>query len=353
MRVEVHLLNSFLQFEIRKLVLITLIVSVAILITTITIAILTEQFAIEEKEKIDKPDKPDIPQLTSEKSDLKVVVYKHNQGEMLEMDLEEYLVGVVISEMPPKFDMEALRAQSVTARTYTLSRLKKKGGPGCDLNSQADVCTNPDYCQAYYSPEQVKEIYPDRSTDYYKKVTQAVTDTRGEVLTYQGEPLSEAPYHSTCGGKTETAEAVWSSDLPFLESIDCSYCQHSDYYFKEQELTKNQLEQGFQESDLSMPVIAEGELPELNIINESDTGRVKEADLAGNRVSGQELRNIFEIPSTKMEWEAESDKINLITEGFGHGVGLCQYGADGKAKEGYNYKEILDFYFNNTKVDKY
>ncbi|OWZ84610.1 stage II sporulation protein D [Natranaerobius trueperi] len=276
--------------------------------------------------------------------DLTVRVYFHEKDQVKEKNLEDYLVGVVISEVPPNFNKEAIKAQAVVARSYTYSRLEKRGGPGCNNHENADICTNPDHCQAHYSESEVNSIYGDKSEKYYNIVSNAVSETMGEIVTYNRKPIPEAPYHSTCGGTTETAGEVWQTDMPYLENVECNYCNHSSHFESETTIPFEEIEQVMSREGVQVPVLADNP-PDLTVTERSKIGRVKTVNLMGNEFSGRQIRQMFDLRSTDFDWETSGDSVSVTTRGFGHGVGLCQYGADGMGKAGYNYRDIIRQYF--------
>ncbi|ACB86386.1 stage II sporulation protein D [Natranaerobius thermophilus] len=332
--------------ELQKILIVG--AAIGAILLMIIMAISSTYYYLADDPEPEEP--PELEPLTLDRDDIVVRVYFHEEQEVKELKLEEYLVGVVISEMPPEFDQEALKSQAVVARSYTLSRLNKTGGPGCDNHQEADVCTDPDFCQAHYTKETVENIFGENANKYYDRVKDAVLATKGEIMTYNGDPVPEAPYHSTCGGQTETAGAVWSADFPFLQSVECDYCDHSSYYRAERNLNKKDLEAGFSQAGFEIPVLAAGEMPELQVTKQSETGRIQKANLLGNQLSGHDIRSMFDIPSTNIEWIPEHDSVRVVTKGFGHGVGLCQYGADGMARDGQNYQDIIKYYFEGVKI---
>jgi len=315
----------------------------------------------EEKEKPsydkDLKTKFDFPALGKIDEDIKepdqIIVYDHTEGEKKEKNMEKYLIGVVAAEMPPSFHQEALKAQAVAARSYTMARLPEFGGTGCSHKEGADICTNPNHCQDYMDEDDAEKKWGKRGNKKWDKVRQSVKSTRGEVLKYSGKLVTDAPYHSTCGGKTESAQKVWGTELGYIKPVECEYCQHSQKYTDKVELKDQQV------ADVVSSVnsnaknhVLSGEKP-VQVLNRSSTGRVLEAKIGGQVISGREVRQMFDLKSTNFSLE-HNDGSGWVfkTRGFGHGVGLCQYGADGMAKDGYEYREILDHYFQNILAER-
>ncbi len=312
---------------------------------------------------------------------LKVQVYLVEQGEIVEMDLEVYTAGVVAAEMPASFHTEALKAQAVAARTYTLQKMLSLGGRGCASRPGADLCTASTCCQAWdrgaaqtmalnsmaefsgAGTEEViiKEISAETITTkgtvlhYYDRVTAAVEETRGLVISY-GDEYIEAVYHSTCGGITAAASEVWGQDFPYLQPVEDPYCSHSPYYRQEirMDLTAFLAAVGMSMGDReAVPVLA-GQEPLLEITRQGASGRNTLLRLPPRyperSLSGTEFRSLLRLPSTHFYWTTVADEIVFYTQGFGHGAGLCQYGADGMGQEGNSYQEILEHYYRGAVV---
>lgn len=280
-----------------------------------------------------------------------VRLYRADQGEITVMDLDEYLVGVLLAEMPSSFEAEALKAQAVIARTYTLHQLRSLGGDGCDkAPGKADICSESTHCQAWLDPGSAAGQGGSGSEAFRDRIRKAVFDTRGEVVVYQGR-LIEAVYHSTCGGKTEASHALWSGGVrPYLKSINCPYCQHSPHYRGEILIPFTRLAAALPQ-DVALPAASGDELV-LEVASETPGGRVKTLSINGTLIEGKELRRLLELPSTAFTWEYREEGLFLITRGRGHGVGLCQYGADGAARAGKSYRQIIEFYYPGTEVTK-
>jgi stage II sporulation protein D len=260
--------------------------------------------------------------------------------------LEEYLLGVVLAEMPSSFHLEALKAQAVVARTYALYMAEIGGG--CKSHPGAHLCTNSTCCQAWSDPALLIEAYaPEAAAALKEKIQKAVEQTAGQVLLFQGK-LAEAVYHSTCGGITEASTAVWQGQpLPYLQPVPCNYCSHSPYYRQEIILERNALSVLLKEEELR-PVAGGTFLPPISVLERGPGQRVVSLQVGNKRYSGQAVRNLLDLPSAYFTLHPEADRVVLDVHGYGHGVGLCQYGADGMACSGYTYREILLHYYPGT-----
>ncbi len=289
---------------------------------------------------------------TKNSTDLQLHLYRADREEIVVMDLEEYLAGVLLAEMPSSFEMEALKAQAVIARTYTLNKMRALGGSGCGRSPQpADICSDSSHCQAWLDPVETAVEWGPESEISLGRIKEAIAETRGEVALYQGG-LIEAVYHSTCGGKTEASSAVWSgSALPYLQSVNCPYCDHSPHYRGELLIPFTQLANALPQN-LSLPAAA-GEPVSLKTVSNTPGERVAALELGGVVIEGKDLRRLLELPSTAFTAAVTEKGLLFHTRGRGHGVGLCQYGADGAARKGKDYRQIIMFYYPGVEVTKF
>lgn len=280
-------------------------------------------------------------------------VFRVETGELVEMALKDYLVGVVAAEMPAEFAEEALKAQAVAARTFVLRRLKVYGGQGCDEHPGADICTDPSHCQGWLSVEEQQEKwglvnYP-RLRD---KIAGAVDFTAGLVITHGGE-LIDAPYHSTCGGHTEDAAKVWGQEIPYLQGVACPYDFASPRF--EEEISYP-LPEVASRLDTEVALAAAGGLGggvDMAVVAKSGSGRILTLRAGGKEFTGVEVRERLGLKSTNFQWRLEGENLIFKTIGYGHGVGLCQYGANGMAQEGHTFREILQYYYTGVDIENF
>lgn len=279
-----------------------------------------------------------------------VAVWVEGRG-LEHMELEDYLAGVVAAEMPALFELEALKSQAVAARTYTIRAMRKYGGTGCGTHPEADISTDPRTGQAWSSQAQLREKWGFWTYfRLWRRVTEAVAATRGEILTYGGQPIV-ALYSSTCGGRTENSEDVWGTYVPYLRSVPCSWDRESPRYSETVRLARGEVEKRLGVSFSAVPATTGGGKREpLAILSTGPSNRVREASVAGERFSGVELRERLGLRSTRFTWRLVGDEVEIRTVGNGHGVGLCQYGANGLAKLGRSYREILTYYYPGAVV---
>ncbi|MCI9331621.1 MAG: stage II sporulation protein D [Oscillibacter sp.] len=267
---------------------------------------------------------------------------------VLEMDLGTYLVGVVRAEMPASFEGEALKAQAVAARTYTLYKLQSGGNHG----GNADVCTDHTCCQAYISEEDARANWGENAGAYETKVEAAVRETDGETILYGGVPIL-AVFHSSSAGLTRAAGEVWVNDLPYLQAVrspemgDRIPNYYSRVEFTAEEL-KAKLLATFPEADLS------GNVEEwLKDPVTDGAGSVAAVLVGGVKAKGTQVRSALGLRSACFTWEAGEGKAVFFVTGYGHGVGLSQYGANAMAAEGADYREILTHYYTGVTVEPY
>lgn len=268
----------------------------------------------------------------------KVKVYFVSEKIVRQIPIDEYLIGVVAAEMPANFEIEALKAQAIAARTYTLKRIE---GKKTDYPQKAVLCTDYRHCQAWESFTQLKKKWG--VIGYYrnlKKIKKAVLETRDIAIVYEGK-LIDPLYHSSCGGfKTENSEEVWGTYLPYLRSVKCQWEENKKVY---------SLAFSFQE--FGQKVFGKKNYAIENIKSEmTSTGRIKNLIINGEVVSATELRTKLGLRSTLFSWQLSNKIIKLNTFGNGHGVGLCQFGANGLAKKGMTYKQILKYYYNGIEL---
>lgn len=279
--------------------------------------------------------------------DVSIRVYLHEQNKTVEMNLEDYVKGVVAAEMPAEFELEALKSQAVAARTYAVKNMKNFGGSGLAEQPGADVSTDHRQNQAWLSEEKMKSRWGSNYEKYWKKISQAVEGTRGLVLTYNGEFI-QAVFHSTSGDKTASAKEVWGYEYPYLISVPCTWDQKAPRYYDTKEIALADIEKalGSDAGVVAAATTGNGAVTQLLAVSES--GRVDKMRIGSKTFSGLELREKLDLRSTNFSVELKGDKMMFKTVGYGHGVGLCQYGANGMAKEGRSFRDILTYYYQGV-----
>ncbi|WP_312812844.1 stage II sporulation protein D [Sedimentibacter sp.] len=277
-----------------------------------------------------------------------IKVYNTKTKEIMVIDFEEYIKGVVASEMPAEFNSEALKAQAVSARTYLLYRLKKYPNGHPD-HLGAPVCTDI-HCQAWHSKDDLIALHDEGWYEqYWGKIESAVTSTKGQILTYDNK-IIEPLFHSTSGGRTENSEDVFSSPVPYLRSVESPYEGEAPRMHGSIKLNVDDFISKIKSvyGDLN---ISRNNLGEKIILGEvSEGGKIKTIYIDDREVSGREIRSLFNLNSTNFNFIQSDNEIEIVTTGYGHGVGMSQWGAEGMADEGYNYTEILKHYYTGIEI---
>lgn len=262
------------------------------------------------------------------KNEITVTVYRNN-GKIINLELEEYVLGVVGAEMPASFNIEALKAQAILARTYALKSIKN----GKKLTDTVST-------QAYKDNSELQKLWKNDYTKYYEKIKKAVNETKGKVILYNNEYI-DAVYHSTSNGKTENSKNVWKNSLPYLVSVDSSWDKNVKSYKKETIFEINEF-CNILKLDVEEPITYE--------IIHNETGRVRQITINNKTFSGTEFRNLLKLRSADFEIEINDEKVKVTTYGYGHGVGMSQYGANEMAKQGYSYIQILKHYYTGVVI---
>lgn len=267
-------------------------------------------------------------------------------GKVTNMTMGQYLVGVVAAEMPATFSIEALKAQAVAARTETLYHMLLYKSP---KHPDADVCSDPSDCQAYKSDAELLEKWGSAFEEYIAKITQAVQQTDGEYLIYQNEPI-QAVFHSSSSGQTANSGEVWENSLPYLVSVKSpETITDVPNYVSSVAVSLSDFKATV------MNIFPDAVFPEdtnkwITDIMHTESGRISTLKLGGVSVAGPTLRSMFGLRSTAASIEIDDKNVIFTTTGYGHGVGMSQYGANAFALEGKNYKDILTWYYIGVSI---
>lgn len=291
-----------------------------------------------------KPEPMDAAKLRTEPyADQTITVFDGDAARAEERSLETYLVGVVAAEMPASFDEQALRAQAVAARTYTVYRA---GRGGCNAHD-ADVCTSSACCQAFASDQALRTRWGDAYDENLERVAAAVRDTNGQVLCYDGKPI-EALYHSASGGYTEDSENVFAAAVPYLRAVESEQEIGSSHLSGTVSLSYaafcDRVNAACPDAKLRPDNLAE----QIEIIGRTESGRVTSIRLGGASLSGKALRKLLSLDSTLFTIALMGGSIRFDTRGYGHGVGMSQTGANAMGQAGYSYEQILLHYYTGT-----
>lgn len=279
---------------------------------------------------------------------LRVDVYYAATDEVLRMDLEEYIKGVVASEMPASFELEALKAQAVVARTNAVRKIQVLGGTPSLPEKGADVSSDYKVDQAWTPTDTLRKQWgPIAFWLNWPKIEKAVEETRGVILMYDGVPC-EAVFHSTCAGHTEAARDVWVGDVHYLQSVECPFCADSPYAKAETvTMPLSQVSSSLASLGVSIPASSISGST-VSVSQVSEKGRVKQVTVNGQAIRGLEFRMALGLRSTLLSWTVKGQNAVFQVRGYGHGVGMCQYGANGMAEQGRTFEEILSYYYTDT-----
>ena len=292
----------------------------------------------------------DKPSPETIESDMQLKVYHHQTEEIMELYLEDYIVNVVAAEVPAAFEMEALKAQAVAARTYAIWKANRN--EESPQHPGAILCTDSTHCQAWASLEDLKERHG-RSwiKKYLPKIKEAVEATRGLIMTYDMKPI-EPLYHSTSGGKTENSEDVFSNRVPYLRSVDSPYEERSPVLVDHKEFTFDEFYALLKEGRPDLELKEKNLKGQMEILSHHEGGSVKEIKIGNEVFTGREVRQLLALRSAKFTFEIKGKVIKFTTRGYGHGVGMSQWGANGMAEKGSTYEEILAHYYFGIKLGK-
>lgn len=262
-----------------------------------------------------------------------------------EIPLDEYLYGVVSAEMPVDFDIEALKAQAIVARTYTLYKILENNSK----HGEADICDDSACCQAWITKEyRLSRWDEDKRNDNWNKIVLAVNSTKGKIITYNGKPIN-AFFHSNSGGTTESPVNVWGGGgYPYLQSIQTSGEESYSQYSSEVEISKDEFIFKIKSSYSDFSINFDDNNC-IKIEEYTTGGRIKTIKIGNHNFSGVEIRKIFGLKSANFIVEV-GDNIKFKVTGYGHGVGMSQTGADSLAKQGYNYEDIIKHFYVDVNI---
>lgn len=265
-------------------------------------------------------------------------------GEVEQVKLDEYLCNVVSAEMPATFEQEALKAQAIVARTYTIYKILNK------KHDNADICDDSTCCQAWISKDdRLAKWEENQRESNWQKICSAVNETSGKIITYENKPI-DAFFHSNSGGITEVPVNVWGgTGYPYLQSVETSgentYTQYASEVTLSQEELINKLKEKY--SDISIDFTNSDD---IKILEYTESTRVKTVKFGNHEISGVEARTLFGLKSTNFEISRDGNNIKFSVKGYGHGVGMSQTGADSMAKNGSRAEEIIKHFYTGVEI---
>lgn len=264
--------------------------------------------------------------------DTTTITLRRANGQLVTLNLEDYIIGVVSAEMPPYFHEEALKAQALTARTYAAHYVKK-----------GRILSDTDHHQVYYSEDELRRMWGKQFDTYYTKVKNAVLATKGEVITYDGE-LIEAYFFSTSNGRTEEPKYVWGGSVPYLKSVESPWDTQSAEFYDVKTMSYSQFS-----SKLGLG--GTGSLY-AEVLSYTPGGGVDRINIAGKVFNGEDVRARLGLRSTDFELHFEGGNVRIVQRGWGHRIGMSQYGANYMGQAGYTYREIIHHYYQGVQIEK-
>lgn len=276
-----------------------------------------------------------------------IKLYHQDSEQIEEIPIDQYLYGVVSAEMPANYEIEALKAQAIVARTYTLYQIIK----GSKKHDGADICDKSSCCQAWISKEDRFAKWAENEKESnWNKIVQAVDETSGKIITYNGEPI-DAFFHANSGGKTESASNVWGGEnLPYLQSVETSGEDVYSGYNTELALSKDELKEKLKQVYPDIEINLENQ-DEIKILEYTESGRVRNIKIGNAVVAATKLRSCLGLRSTFFDIKINGEMITFYVTGYGHGVGMSQTGADSLAKQGYVADDIVKHFYTGVEIE--
>ncbi|MPW26991.1 stage II sporulation protein D [Alkalibaculum sp. M08DMB] len=298
------------------------------------------------------------PHVIVEEEIIYVNVLDTKNDKAMKLELDEYIKGVVAAEMPVLFHLEALKAQSIAARTYTLNRLEEFGGKPDGVHPQYELCTDHRHCQAWISKEdrlsawgKNVELSSVNNIELWSKIEEAVDSTKGLALAYN-DKLIDPLYHSTSGGSTENSEDYFTSSLPYLRSVSSEYEKESPYMNTSFDISVSEFTSTIKKKYPDIKLDKSKMIDNIEILSNTSGGKVEKVRVGNKVLAGREMRELLGLRSSEFTIKQSGSTLVFTVVGYGHGVGLSQYGADGMANAGFKYKDILTHYFTGTEIKK-
>ncbi|HBZ08510.1 MAG TPA: stage II sporulation protein D [Bacillus bacterium] len=281
----------------------------------------------------------ELPPKETAQPSAEVAVYRTAAKTVEKLPLEEYVAGVVASEMPAEFEEEALKAQALTARTYIVNQLiNQENG---QLPENANVTDTINH-QVFKNKKELMLEW-DKDFDWkMEKVMKAVKATEGKVLTYNNKPIT-ASFFSTSNGYTENAEDYWNNPVPYLKSVESPWDSQSPKFNDQKVISLKEFQQR-----LNVNIEKSGDIG--TVTARTPGKKVAAVTIGGKSFTGREVREKLDLKSTDFNWERKGNSVIIKTKGYGHGVGMSQYGANGMAKEGRKYDDIVSHYYQGVTI---
>lgn len=339
-----------ISFHLKRIVIILTVILLFIMILPILIV------------GVNKNLKGDIPKFGVKPNDIifnknngggpEIKVYLTKESKIISISLEEYIRGVVAAEMPAEFNIEALKAQAVAARTFAAAHMECFGGVKYKDANGADVVDTVQ-CQVYMDKDSRFKAWPEKkSGEYWNKITEAVKSTAGEIITYNGNLVMEPYYFAVSSGRTESSKDVFSQNIDYLKSVSSPGDENAPEFKSVENVILadfvSRVNSAYSNAKLSVSNIKK----QVIILSTSSVGGVKSIKLGGAVITGSEFRTLFNLHSSNFTLSYNKNTVIITCKGYGHGVGMSQWGANYMAKGGSSYNEILTHYYQGVKIEK-
>lgn len=306
----------------------------------VMVLLIPSLLVLEKQEKIGEQTAPTSKESLPETVPLSmsVKVWREKKGTTEDVMLEDYVRGVVASEMPADFELEALKAQALTARTYVIRAMTTQ--PEGTATGGAHVTDTVKH-QVYHSDDELQALWKNDYGWKMKKITRAVEETKGQILTYNNEPIT-ASFFSTSNGYTENSEEYWGGEYPYLRSVGSPWDKQAPNYQTSVSIPLATFEQllGVQVTDEQVG----------KIVKRTKGNRIAEVSINGKTFTGRQIRETLQLRSSDFTWKKVGDQIEITTKGYGHGVGMSQFGANGMAQQGNTYDQIAKHYYQGIEI---
>lgn len=347
----------FIAVHLKNLLLLAATFIVFIILTSVLIVGVGENKNLNKSKnsviKSEEYENPTIITSLPKISKVKVFISKENNIE--EINLEEYITGVVAAEMPAEFELEALKAQAVAARTYALAHFTELGGITCKNANGANLCDTV-HCQVYMDKEERINLWnkdgKKNGEKYWNKIKTAVEGTQGQVLTYNGSLVMEPYYFATSSGKTENSEDVFSNSIPYLRSVESPGEEETKNFKSIKIFGYNELSQIINNNYSNANVTATSIKKQITIIDRTEAGSIKNIKIGSITMPGSKFRTMLGLKSSNFKIVFNLKNVEIDCTGYGHGVGMSQWGADAMAKDGKEFTQILSHYYQGTAIYK-
>jgi len=285
-------------------------------------------------------------------SNIKVKMFDVKNNKVKELDLEDYVAGVVSAEMPVSFNIEALKAQAIAARTFVIANMISLGGSGCNKHQGVDVCSDV-HCQAWISKEERLKLWDANSAlENWNKIMEAVESTKGLVITYNGEIAKHIKYHSTSGGKTEDSRYVFGYQEPYLVSVESPYEEVAPNYITTVVMSKKEFIRRMKELSPNINLSESKLATQIKILEWTEGGRVNRIKIGDKEFTGIDIRWAMGLKSAAFTIKIDTKNVTFTVKGYGHGVGMSQWGANEMGKRGYSYEDIIKHYYRGVEIQK-